>query len=131
MRLPRLRRPSADLLMWTGLLAAPAAWTGQHITGLWLEITRCHDRAAGASPGIPVDAITIVVGAAAALLAVIGLAAAVAAWRSARDADDDDAPPPGRIHFMGVIGMTISPLFLAMILMSSAGGIAIMECVQS
>lgn len=127
----RLRRPSADLLMWTGLFAAPAAWSGQHITGLWLEIARCHDRAAGAATGIPVDAITIVVGAAAATLATIGLVAAFAAWRTARDSDDDDPPPPGRIHFMGVIGMTISPLFLAMIVMSSAGGVAIMECVQS
>jgi hypothetical protein len=131
MRLLRLRRPSADLLMWTGLFAAPAAWTGQHLTGLWLEITRCHDRAAGASPGIPVDALTIAVGITAAAVAVIGFAAAVAAWRSARDVDDDDPPPAGRIHFMGVIGMTISPLFLAMIVMSSAGGVAIMECVQS
>jgi hypothetical protein len=131
MRLPRFRRPSADLLMWTGLLAAPAAWAGQHVAGVSLEIVRCHDRAAGASPGVPVDAITIVIGAAAAVVAVIGLVAAVVAWRTARDVDDDDPPPPGRIHFMGVIGMTVSPLFLAMIVMSSAGGVAIMECVQS
>lgn len=127
----RLRRPSADLLMWAGLFTAPAAWAAQHVAGVSLEIVRCHDRAAGASPRVPVDAITLVIGVVAAALALLGLASAVAAWRTARDADDDDAPPPGRIHFMGVIGMTISPLFLAMIVMSSAGGIAIMECVQS
>jgi len=126
-----VRRPSRDLLMWTGLLAAPAAWAGQHVAGLSLEIARCHDGAAGAGPGIPVDAITLAIGVVAAILATLGLASAVAAWLSTRDADDDDPPPAGRIHFMGVIGMTTSPLFLAMIVMSTAGGIAIMECVQS
>ena len=126
-----MRRPSRDLLMWTGLFAVPAAWVGQHVAGISLQIARCHDLAAGASPGIPVDAITLVIGIVAAVLATLGLLAAIGAWLSTRDADDDDAPPAGRIHFMGVIGMTISPLFLAMIVMSSAGGIAIMECVQS
>jgi hypothetical protein len=126
-----MRRPSADLLMWTGLFAAPAAWAGQHVAGLSLEIARCHDNAVGASPSIPVDAITLVIGIVAAIFATLGIASAVGAWLSARDVDDDDAPPAGRIHFMGVIGMTTSPLFLAMIVMSTAGGIAIMECVQS
>ena len=130
MRIPRSRL-AVDALMWIGLLAAPVAWAGQHIAGVWVQIARCHDRAAGASPGLPVDAVTIAVGAAAAALALIGLVAAVASWWTTRSADDDDPPPSGRIHFMGVVGMTISPLFLAMIVMSSAGGIAIMECVQS
>jgi hypothetical protein len=126
-----MRRPSADLLMWMGLFVAPAAWAGQHVAGVSLQIARCHDLAAGASPGLPVDTITLIIGIVAAVLATVGLLAAIGAWLSARDVDDDDAPPAGRIHFMGVIGMTISPLFLAMIVMSSAGGIAIMECVQS
>ena len=129
----RISRPrlSTDLLMWTGLLAAPAAWAAQLVTGVWLQIARCHDRAVGAAPGLPVDVITVAVGAVAAALALVGLGAAIAAWRATRDAEEDDAPPAGRVHFMGVIGMTISPLFLAMIVMSSAGGTAIAECVQS
>ena len=57
--------------------------------------------------------------------------AAVAAWRATRDDDDDDAPPAGRTHFLAVIGMTITPLFLAMIVMSSAGAIVFRGCVQS
>jgi ABC-type iron transport system FetAB permease component len=130
MRIARVRL-SAGALMWVGLLAAPAAWTGQLVAGVWLQIARCHDRAYGASSGLPVDAVTIAVGAAAAALALIGLFAAIAAWWATRRADDDDPPPSGRIHFLGVVGITISPLFLAMIVMSSAGGIAIVECVQS
>jgi hypothetical protein len=57
--------------------------------------------------------------------------AAVAAWRATRDADESDAPPAGRIHFLSMIGMTIAPLFLAIILMSSAGAIAAVGCTQS
>ena len=126
MRRPRLRRRAPRL--WSALFAAPAAWTAQHILGLGSG-SRAATTAPRAWPGMPVDAITIVVGAAAARSPI--------AWprprrlARARDADDDDAPPPGRIHFLAVIGMTISPLFLAIILMSSAGGVAIMECVQS
>jgi len=98
---------------------------------VWLEIVRCHDSTRGASAGLPVDVITIAVSAVAAVVAVVGLVCAVLAWRVTRDAEDDDAPPPGRIHFLAVIGITISPLFIAMILMSGTGGTAINECVQS
>ncbi len=128
---PALPRPTPDLLMWAGLLAAPGAWAGQHITGVWLEIVRCHDNAPGRSGGLPVDGLTVAVSAVAAILATTGLLAAVLAWRTARDADDDDPPPAGRVHFLAVVGITISPLFLAMIVMSGTGGTAISECVQS
>jgi hypothetical protein len=67
----------------------------------------------------------------AASVAVLGEIAAIAAWGSARDADDDDAPPQGRIHFMGIVGLTISPLFLAIILMSGFGSLFLPQCVQS
>jgi hypothetical protein len=35
------------------------------------------------------------------------------------------------VHFLAVIGLTITPLFFAMVVMSSAGAIAFQECVQS
>jgi hypothetical protein len=121
----------ADLLMWMGLFAAPAAWAVQDLTGIWLEIVRCHDNTPGAAAGLPVDGITVVVSAVAAVVAIAGLGAAILAWRATRDADDSDPPPSGRIHFLAVIGITISPLFIAMILMSGTGGTVISECVQS
>ena len=64
-------------------------------------------------------------------IAAVGGLAALAAWRATRDADDDDAPPAGRIHFLAVIGLTITPLFLAIIVMSGAGAIVLDGCVQS
>ena len=121
----------ADALMWFGLLAAPFAWAAQHVAGVALTIGACHDNTAGPDLGIHVDTWAAVVTAAAAFVAVLALLSAIAAWRSARDADDSDPPPAGRIHFLGIVGLTISPLFLAIILMSGLGTIFLSECVQS
>ena len=121
----------ADALMWFGLFGAPAAWAAQHVAGISLTIGECHDNTAGPESGIDVDTWVGVITAVAAVIALLGLLSAVAAWRSARDADDDDAPPAGRVHFLGIVGLTISPLFLAIILMSGLGTIFLSQCVQS
>ena len=120
-----------DALMWFGLFGAPFAWAVQHVAGVMLTIAACHDNTAGPDWRPDVDAVAGVVTALAAVVALLALLAAVAAWRSARDADDSDPPPAGRIHFLGIVGLTISPLFLAIILMSGLGTIFLSECVQS
>jgi heme/copper-type cytochrome/quinol oxidase subunit 2 len=121
----------ADALMWFGLFAAPAAWAAQHVAGIALTIGQCHDNTAGPDWRVHVDTWAAIITAAAAVVALLGLLSAVAAWRSARDADDSDPPPAGRVHFLGIIGLTISPLFLAIILMSGLGTIFLSQCVQS
>jgi hypothetical protein len=117
--------------MWAGIVAAPAAWTFQHVAGIQLRIAQCHDNTAGPGGQVHVDTWTLVVTAAAAAVAVLGEIAAIGAWRATRGAEEDDAPPRGRIHFLGVVGLTISPLFLAIILMSGLGSVLLPRCVQS
>ena len=121
----------AALLMWFGLFAAPAAWALQHVSGIELQYAQCHDNTPGPAYGIHVDAWTLVITIAAAAIAVLGGLASIAAWRATRDAEDDDAPPAGRIHFLSVIGMTITPLFLALILMAGLGEVFLPSCLQS
>ena len=121
----------ADALMWFGLFGAPFAWAIQHVAGVMLSIATCHDNTAGPDWQPPFDAVTGIVTAVAAVIAVLALLAAVAAWHSARDADDSDPPPAGRIHFLAIVGLTISPLFLAIILMSGIGSTSMAACVQS
>jgi heme/copper-type cytochrome/quinol oxidase subunit 2 len=121
----------SEAFAWLGALGAPFAWAGQHIAGYALGLADCPDNTAGPGWNVPVDTLTIVVGAVAAAAAVLCGLAAVAAWRATRDADDSDAPPAGRVHFLSVIGMTITPLFLAIIVMSSAGAVVFSGCVQS
>jgi hypothetical protein len=122
---------STALLGWVGLFAAPVAWAAQHVTGVELTISQCHDNAAGPAWDVPLDPVTIAVTAVAACTAVLGGLAAVAAFRATRDAEEDDPPPLGRIRFLSVIGMTISPLFLVIILLSGLGSIFMAGCVQS
>jgi hypothetical protein len=121
----------AGVLVWIGLFAAPAAWALQHVSGIELQYAQCHDNTAGPAYDVHVDAWSLGLAIVAAGIAVLGGLAAVAAWRATRDADDDDAPPAGRIHFLAVIGMTTTPLFLAIILMSGLGEFFLPSCVQS
>jgi hypothetical protein len=124
-----MRRPA--LLMWFGLFAAPAAWALQHVSGIQLQYAQCHDNTAGPGFSIHVDGWTLGVTLTTAGIAVLGGLASVVAWRATREAEDDDAPPAGRIHFFAVIGMTMTPLFLALILMSGLGEVFLPACRQS
>ena len=124
-----MRRPA--LLAWIGAFGAPFAWAGQHVAGFAVALARCPDNTQGPGWNVPVHAVTLVIGIVAAAFALLSGAGAFSAWRATREAEEDDAPPAGRVHFLAVIGLTITPLFLAMIVMSSAGAIAFQECVQS
>jgi hypothetical protein len=121
----------AGLLAWVGVCAPPAAWALQHVSGVELQYAQCHDSTAGPGYEVHVDAWTLAVTLAAAAIAVLGGLAAFGAWRATREAEEDDAPPAGRIHFLSMIGMTITPLFLAMILMSGLGEVFLPSCLQS
>ena len=126
-----MRRPGQGTLAWVGALGPPFAWAGQHIGGYALGLANCPDGTVGPGWRVAVDPWTIVLGGVAAFVAVASGVAAFAAWRLTREAEDDDAPPMGRNHFLAVIGMTITPLFLAIILMSSTGALVANGCQQS
>jgi quinol---cytochrome-c reductase cytochrome c subunit len=114
-----------------GIAVPPLAWAVQHIAGVWVSVADCHDNTAGAPSSVPVDGTMIAVGSVAAVLTLAAGTAALAAWRTARDADDDDPPPAGRVRFLSVIGLAITPLFLAMILMSTVGVVWATGCAQA
>jgi hypothetical protein len=121
----------AGLFAWLGVLGPPFVWAFQHIAGYAVGLADCPDNTRGPGWSVPVDALTIAIGGVTAVAAVLCGLAAVAAWRATRGIDESDAPPAGRIHFLALIGMTITPLFFAMIAMSSAGAIAMTGCTQS
>ena len=128
MRVPRPNTGEAAVL-WLGVLGAPVAWAIQHVTGFALTQARCGEAATRGRWSLNMDAWTIVVSATALAVAVAALAAAIVTFRATRGAGSE--PPRGRIHFLAVIGITIAPLFLAMIMMSGLGAIFLPECVQS
>jgi hypothetical protein len=108
------------LLTWYGLLGAPAAWTLFHVAGVGIATGVC-------SPvGVRVDASpepwSILVTIVCAAIALGALVAAAIVWLATRGVEDDAAPPVGRIHFLAVVGLAITPLFIAIILMAGIGG---------
>ena len=111
--------------LWLGVLGAPAAWTAQHVTGYALTEAACGR----AGWDVHMDAWTVAVTAAAALVALASGTAAALTYRATR-ATESSEPPAARIRFLAVIGMAIAPLFLAMILMSGLGSVLLVECRQ-
>ena len=118
------RRP---LLMWFGVLGAPLAWTAQLWVATGLTIATCS--AAGRSWELPVRSVTTALTVVAALTAALAAASAFAVLRATRDASA--APPAGRVHFLAVIGLTVSALFGCLIVMSGLGVASIDLCRQS
>jgi len=131
----RLRWPHPPLaaLMWFGLLGAPSAWVVQHLIGYGLAEATCSE--AGKRWSISVDGLTIVVTAVDASIAALAGLAALAAYRRTRGAKgeggSEEPPPIGRIHFLAVVGIAVSPLFLAIIVMSGLGSVVLDNCIQS
>jgi hypothetical protein len=119
------------LFAWLGVFLPPFAWAAQHVLGFATGLADCPDNTAGPGWNVPVDGLTVAIGGVATVLVLAGGALSLAAFLATREAEDDDAPPAGRIHFLSVIGLTIMPLFLAIVLMSSAGAIVANGCTQS
>jgi hypothetical protein len=113
------------LLLWFGVLAAPIAWTLQHIFGFGLTQATCN---VGGSP-LPIDGWTLAATIVATIVAVLGGAAAVAAYLATRDAGTEI--PGARINFLATTGIVIAPIFLAIVLMSGISVLVLPECHQS
>lgn len=122
------RRLSASALMWFGLLGAPFAFTAQHVAGYFLTTATCYPIGRGSDTHM--DAWVIVIGSTATAIAVGSCVAAFAAWRMTRDAEGG-TPGDGRVQFMAIMGMTVAPLSLAIIVMSTLGAVLLENCVQS
>lgn len=119
-----LLRPS--LLVWAGVAAAPAAWALQHVSGFAFTQAQCER--AGTEYRIHLEPWFIGLSSAAAVIALGGILAAIFVWRETRGAGEE--PPASRVHFLSVVGMTSSPLFLFIILMSGLGSTLLPQCVQ-
>lgn len=116
-------------VLWYAVLGAPAAWALQFWIGYWVAEARC-DRPGYATPA-DLTAWTIAVGIAALLVAGGALAVSIALFRRTSDTESKGPPPKGRVRFLAIVGMTVAPLFIAIIAMTSAGVLVLMPCTQS
>jgi hypothetical protein len=122
------RRPTvlARIVMWFGVLGAPAAWVLQFLFAL--AVTEASCTAAGSRWGIPVETLTTIATVAAGTVALLAGAAAAATFRAVREAGSE--PPGGRMRFLAAIGITVSPLFVAIIVMNGVGAVVLTRCQQ-
>jgi Mn2+/Fe2+ NRAMP family transporter len=113
--------------VWFGLFGAPFAWAVQHVSGYALTEATCG-RAGRTGWDVHLDAWSTAVFASAAVVALAAGVVSLVTFRATRSAGED--LPPARIHFLSVIGIAITPLFLAMILMSGLGSVLLDQCRQ-
>jgi hypothetical protein len=122
-----MSRRRLELLQWWGLVAAPAAWMGQYVAGVFLAQGRCEAThwSSGWAPA------QVAITAAAAVVAVLGEAAALAVYRELRGVDHDAAGPAGRQQFFAIGGLIGNVLFLVAIVLTGAVVVGIQACRQS
>lgn len=130
-RLSAILSPESPVspVLWYAVLGAPTAWALQFWVGYWAAEARCERP--GAHVAVDISTWTIVAGAAGLAIAFGALATSVVLWRRFSDAEVKGAPPRGRVRFLAAVGMTVSPLFIAIIAMTSSGVLVLMPCNQS
>lgn len=122
-------RSAASPVMWFAVLGAPLAWGVEFALGYWVTQSGCS--VPGQRWGINVDTWGIVLMAVAFVVAAGAGLTALAMFRGTSDADKDDAPPPGRVHFLAMVGMTVTFLFMFIIVMTGLGVVILPDCQQS
>jgi hypothetical protein len=123
--------------MWFGLLGAGFSWMFMFLFGYGLSVGTCNPFIA--DRGIPFDTWTIIDTALGAALAILSIVAAVITFLATREgtrtgdelAGKGGPPPGGRIHFLSIIGMLVSPLFLFIILLAGLGSFVLSTCTQA
>lgn len=115
---------SVHLLAWFGWTGAPLAWAALHVIGFGLTQAACN----GPGRDVPVDGLAIGTTVLFALIAVAALISALLAFRATNGAEE---LPGERVHFMAVVGLAISPLFLAIIVMAGIGTVVLENCHQA
>lgn len=108
-----LRRLS--ILQWFGVLGGGLVWAAQHVVGYGIGQARCS--VAGAHWGIGYDVWQLTLLAVGGLVVLGAEAAAVLVFVRTREVGDDDAPPPGRMHFFATAALAANAIFLTAMLL--------------
>jgi hypothetical protein len=119
-------RGPVELLQWFCLLGAALVWTAQLVVGYGVTVAACS-RAGG---GWSIDRRTweVALTAAAAALVLLAEAAALAVYRETRNLSYSSPPPPGRHHFFASAAVVGNLIFLAIVLLSGIGALALDSC---
>lgn len=123
-------------LVWFGVLGGPLAWAVQFVANLWFSYAQCNN------PGrwhLPVHAWQIGLSVGALAVGAASTSVALSLYRRTRVGDLSEKvirgfggePPPGRIHFLAIVGLTVNFLALAIVVMTGIGAPLLTLCQQS
>ncbi len=118
---------SSNRALWFGVVGGPLAWAAQFLTSYAFGLAQCDQPVPRWQ--LPVHTWEIALAATAAVVALAAQATAVRIFVATREADS--APPAGRAHFLSIVGMTVNPLALAIIVMTGIGAPLLTVCQQS
>ena len=121
-----MTRPVHPALPWIGVVAAPLAWVVQLVAGYAFQEAGCAP--VSGSPVVDVDTESWIAGisALAVVAALVGIAASLVTLHAATT--HDEADPRGRIAFMGDVGVLVSVIFLAVIVLGAIALPALDAC---
>ncbi len=128
------------MLVWFGVLGGGLAWAAQHVAGYALGIAQCD-------PPIPRWQISVHwwqagLACAALLVALAALLVSLRLFLRTRGGDDLEiydpvargdttVEPVGRVQFLALVGLTVNPLVIAIIVMDGIGAPLLSLCHQS
>ena len=127
--LSREQLPVANGRLWAGVVLAPVAWAVAELLGYVLVARECDSGTRGtmAYAGVTQDVVAIVLG----IIAVVGLAIAVANWRRVQDSSTEgEQTARGRAHFMAMGGVVASALFVLGIVFFALPPLFVNSCSQ-
>lgn len=132
-----MSRTPSNLLVGFAVLGGPLAWATQFVVNLAFTYAECSPAGRWELP-IRAWQIGLSVGALAIGLAALGVS--IRLYRRTARIEDlaptvrrgfGGAPPMARVNFLAVVGLTVNPLSLAIIVMTAVGAPLLMVCQQS
>jgi hypothetical protein len=128
MRVPQSRL-ALEGLQWFGLFAGPLAFAGEHVIGVGATLATCNPGTQGwdvAEHTVQLAAMGV-----AALVVLVGEAAAYLVFLATKDVDLEGDPPCGRMRFLSTAALVIGPIMLTIVLLSGLGAYSHNPCRQA
>ena len=118
-----------SVLQWLGLVGGAGVWFASFVGGVGVSQAVCNP--GGKRWGVPFDTVEIALAAVAVALLVAAELASVVVFRATRDVGEEDAPPPGRLHFFASAALLANLLFLLIVVLSTVATVVNRTCHQA
>jgi NO-binding membrane sensor protein with MHYT domain len=125
-------------LVWFAVLGGSGAWAVQFVANLAFTFAQCDQPVSRWQ--LPLHGWEIGLSAGAVAVGLAAWATALGVFLRTREFDavaeeelsgGGSSPPVGRVHFLSIVGLTVNPLALAIIVMTGIGAPLLAVCQQS